>query len=60
MAHNINTYIGRQAAWHTLGTVTGQFMTWEQIHTKNAQNKLDLAHDALAAIGAEVQTIEQS
>jgi hypothetical protein len=23
-------------------------------HTKNAQNKLDLAHDALATIGAEV------
>jgi len=29
--HNINTYIGRQAAWHTLGTVTGKFMTWTEI-----------------------------
>jgi len=31
MAHNINTYIGRQSAWHKLGTVTGSFMTWAQI-----------------------------
>lgn len=31
MAHNINTYIGRQAAWHALGTVTGKYMTWEEI-----------------------------
>jgi phage/plasmid-like protein (TIGR03299 family) len=31
MAHNINSYIGRQAAWHKLGTVTGQYMTWEDI-----------------------------
>ena len=27
MAHNINTYIGRVAAWHTLGTVTGKHET---------------------------------
>jgi phage/plasmid-like protein (TIGR03299 family) len=31
MAHNINTYIGREAAWHNLGTVTGRFMTWSEI-----------------------------
>ena len=31
MAHNINTYIGRQAAWHKLGTVTGNYMTWAEI-----------------------------
>lgn len=31
MAHNINTYIGRQSAWHKLGTVTGVFMTWADI-----------------------------
>ncbi len=31
MAHNINTYIGRQAAWHALGTVTGTYMTWAEI-----------------------------
>ena len=31
MAHNINTYIGRQAAWHALGTVTGHYMTWKDI-----------------------------
>lgn len=31
MAHNINTYIGRQSAWHKLGTVTGEFMTWADI-----------------------------
>lgn len=31
MAHNINTYIGRQSAWHTLGTVTGKYMTWREI-----------------------------
>lgn len=33
MAHNINTYIGRQAAWHGLGTVTGSYMTWSDILT---------------------------
>lgn len=31
MAHNINTYIGRQSAWHNLGTVTGKYMTWAEI-----------------------------
>lgn len=31
MAHNINTYIGREAAWHDLGTVTGEFETWKSI-----------------------------
>jgi phage/plasmid-like protein (TIGR03299 family) len=31
MAHNINTYIGRQAAWHSLGQVTGRYMTWQEI-----------------------------
>lgn len=31
MAHNINTYIGRQAAWHSLGTVTGKYSTWTEI-----------------------------
>jgi phage/plasmid-like protein (TIGR03299 family) len=29
--HNINTYIGRQAAWHALGTVTGKYQTWSEI-----------------------------
>lgn len=31
MAHNIQTYIGRQSAWHELGTVTGEYQTWKQI-----------------------------
>lgn len=31
MAHNINTYIGRQSAWHKLGTVTGKYSTWAEI-----------------------------
>lgn len=31
MAHNINTYIGRQSAWHKLGTVTGTYSTWDEI-----------------------------
>lgn len=31
MAHNINTYIGRESAWHALGTVTGRYMTWAEI-----------------------------
>jgi phage/plasmid-like protein (TIGR03299 family) len=29
--HNINTYRGRQAAWHTLGTVTGMYETTDQL-----------------------------
>lgn len=31
MAHNINTYVGRQAAWHALGAVTGTYQTWQDI-----------------------------
>src|ERR1043165_9155192 len=31
MSHNINTYIGRQSAWHQLGTVTGKYLTWGEI-----------------------------
>lgn len=31
MAHNINTYVGREAAWHQLGTVTGKYNTWAEI-----------------------------
>jgi hypothetical protein len=29
--HNINTYIGRQAAWHKLGTVTERYMTTDEL-----------------------------
>lgn len=31
MAHNINTYIGRTAAWHNLGTVTGKYQTTDEL-----------------------------
>lgn len=31
MSANIETYIGREAAWHRLGTVTGKYQTWEEI-----------------------------
>jgi phage/plasmid-like protein (TIGR03299 family) len=31
MAHNIDTYIGRRAAWHALGTVTGKYQTTEEL-----------------------------
>ena len=31
MAHNINTYVGRQAAWHALGTVTGKYQTTDEL-----------------------------
>lgn len=37
MAHNLNvidakaTYIGRQAAWHALGTVTGKYQTTDEL-----------------------------
>ena len=35
MSHGLNTsnsrYIGRQAAWHKLGTVTGKFMTADEL-----------------------------
>jgi phage/plasmid-like protein (TIGR03299 family) len=29
--HNINTYVGRQAAWHALGTVTGKYQTTDEL-----------------------------
>ena len=44
MAHNINTYIGRQAAWHKLGTVTGSFMTWEEIQAHGGLNYVPVKH----------------
>ena len=31
MAHNICSFVGRQSAWHGLGTVTGKHMTWEEV-----------------------------
>ena len=31
MSHNINTYVGRQAAWHALGTVTGKYQTTDEL-----------------------------
>jgi len=31
MAHNINTYRGRQSAWHQLGTVTGKYDTTDDL-----------------------------
>lgn len=31
MAHNINTYIGRQPAWHKLGIVTDRYMTTDEL-----------------------------
>lgn len=31
MAHNINTYIGRNAAWHNLGTVTNKYQTTDEL-----------------------------
>src|SRR5215471_14971835 len=31
MPANINAYVGRQAAWHKLGTVTGRHMTWAEV-----------------------------
>lgn len=46
MAHNINivngraNYIGREAAWHKLGTVTGHFMTWAEIQAHGGLNYL--------------------
>jgi phage/plasmid-like protein (TIGR03299 family) len=38
VAHNIDSYIGRQSAWHELGEVTGHYMTWNEI---TAKGKLD-------------------
>jgi phage/plasmid-like protein (TIGR03299 family) len=40
MAHNVNSYIGRQAAWHKLGPVTGSYMTWEDIQSHGGLNFL--------------------
>ena len=41
MAHNLATtadgrwaYVGKDSAWHTLGEVTGQFMSWADIQAK--------------------------
>jgi phage/plasmid-like protein (TIGR03299 family) len=34
MSANIDMYVGRSAAWHGLGTVTGNYMTWAEIEAK--------------------------
>jgi phage/plasmid-like protein (TIGR03299 family) len=31
MPANIYSYVGRQAAWHRLGTVTGNYLTWAEV-----------------------------
>ena len=31
MSANVQTYIGRQSSWHSLGTVTGKYSTWAEI-----------------------------
>src|SRR5476651_2861678 len=31
MPANVQTFIGRQSAWHNLGTVTGKYQTWAEI-----------------------------
>jgi phage/plasmid-like protein (TIGR03299 family) len=31
MPANIYSYVGREAAWHKLGTVTGRHMTWAEV-----------------------------
>ena len=57
MAHNINTYIGRQAAWHALGTVTGNFLRWIDIQAQGGfdflpeKRQLDWAGTPVAAWG---------
>ncbi len=54
MAHNINTYIGRQAAWHKLGTVTGSFMTWDDIQSHGGLNYLPVKQQLFDAAGNAV------
>lgn len=38
MAHNINTYVGRQPAWFKLGLVTGEYQTLDQIMSVPGMN----------------------
>ncbi len=54
MAHNINTYIGRQAAWHKLGTVTGKFMTWDEIQAHGGLNFVPVKEQLMSADGKPV------
>jgi phage/plasmid-like protein (TIGR03299 family) len=50
MPANINTYIGRQSAWHKSGIVTGHYMTWNEICATPGMDfdveKLQLTHPA--------------
>lgn len=54
MAHNINTYMGRQAAWHKLGTVTGSYMTWDDIQAQGGLNYLPVKQQLFDASGNAV------
>lgn len=38
MPANIKSYIGRQPAWHQLGTVTGRYLTWQDIIANGGLN----------------------
>ena len=47
MSANIRTYVGRQAAWHKAGKVTGQYQTWKELveHGLNYPvEKMQLVH----------------
>ncbi len=60
MAHNLNvfngnvSYIGRQAAWHKLGTVTGSYMTWADIQAHGGLNYLPVKQQLFDASGNAV------
>jgi hypothetical protein len=38
MPANIYSYVGREAAWHKLGTVTFRYMAWAKVQESGGLN----------------------
>jgi phage/plasmid-like protein (TIGR03299 family) len=53
MAHNINFYTGRQAAWHKLGNVTGTYQTWDDIQAQGGLDFIPVKERLLSPRGAQ-------
>lgn len=54
--HNINTYIGRQSAWHKLGTVTGKHMSWPEMVALEPSLNFDVFKAQLEFNGVKIDS----
>lgn len=55
MSANIDSYIGRESAWHDVGIVTGHFMTWNEILTNGGLDFDVFKHRLFDMYGRELE-----